>query len=295
MKRFKKILINLVASIMLIASCFGLTACTEDITQIKVNVSVYNFTESEENGTVGFKDVTLTVDLYGHFAPNTVNTIVSYIKKGYYNDTVFYQSKKLSNQIMLGDFVADNGTIKGQTEVMPQIKGEFKHGGTSGSNLVAKKGVIGLWRTWYAYDGTYNVSNSAMNSGRATWFIPTSEMQATLSSYNDWFCLFACFDVENADNIKAFNLIQSSIEDSSATEYVVYYTGTYDSTKPNENFGLTQHIVLADEFVEDDIEDLFTAKEAQEVNYNHTTIIVPTVEIDGKTQIAAKVKSISVK
>ena len=62
-------------------------------------------------------------------------------------------------------------------------------------------------------------------------------------------------------------------------EYVIYYTGEYGN--------LTFHCVPADEFVEDDIDDLFKAEGAQLMSYNHYTVRVPMHE----NEVAAKVVS----
>ena len=290
MKRFKKILVNALAMLLLVVGCFSLSACKEDIVKIKLNVSVYNYAE-EDGVVIGEENVTLTVDLYRHIAKNTVDKMVEYINDGYYNNTVFYSLSSYANQIMLGDLV-----VKGTSNtpefnaIKSQISGEFEKGGVSGSNLVAKKGSIGLWRTWYAYDNSYNFSNDTMHSGRATWFLPTNTASSTLSSYNDWFCIFAQFDL-SGDNAEAMELIQAALEENT-TEYEVYYTGEYDATKPNENFGLEGHIVEADDFDEDEIENLFEAKDNQQVLYNHYTIKVPTVASTGA--ISAKITSVKV-
>lgn len=295
MNTMKKILINIMAVLMLVVCCFGMSACQEDITQIKLNLSVYNYDDNEEGVDIGFENTTLTVDLYGHFAPKTVAAVLKYVKDGYYNNTVFYKiDSSFPNQIMLGDLKADGAGIKAQESIMPQISGEFEHGGVSGSNLTAKKGSIGLWRTWYEYDGSYNKSNATMHSGRATWFMPTNELETTLSGYNGWFCIFAQMDMENEANVKAFELIKDSLTSSNIEKYVVYYTGEYDAEQPDNNHGLTQHIVPADDFNVAEVADLFIPKGTQEVCYKHYTVNIPVVEINGQTQIAARVVSAAV-
>ena len=294
MSTLKKILINVVAVLMVIMCCFSFAGCQEDITQIKLNVSVYNYEKNEEEVVVGFEDVTLTIDLYGHFAPKTVENVLKYVKQGYYNNTAFYKLSSYTNQIMLGDYLVDGATIKAQEEIMPTVKGEFEHGGVSGSNLIAKKGAIGLWRTWYSYDNSYNTSNDSMNSGRATWFIPTNDQDATLSGYKGWFCIFAQMDMENEDNAHAIELIQEALLAANTTTYVVYYTGEYDAEQADNNHGLTKHIVPADDFVLSEVPDIFTAKDDQEVCYNRHDITVPTVDVDGETKIAAYVKTATV-
>ncbi len=292
MKKLKKLLSLFIASALLIVSCFSMAGCSEDITQIKLNLSVYNYEQTEEEVDVGFEDVTLTIDLYGHFAPKTVENITKYVKQGYYNNTVFYKQTTFTNQVMLGDFLVDGASIKAQEKIMPQVKGEFERGGVSGSNLLAKKGSVGLWRTWYAYDGSYDTSNATMNSGRATWFIPVSDSDAALSGYNGWFCIFAQIDMENEDNAHAIDLISKSLSSGKVEQYIVYYTGKYDANQPDNNHGLTKHVVKASDFVEST--SIFTAEGSQEVCYNKHTINVPVVEVEGETAIAAKVVSASI-
>ena len=279
---------------MLAISCFSFAGCKEDITQIKLNITVYNYEQTEEGIDKGFEDVTLTIDLYGHFAPKTVENILKYVKQGYYNQSVFYKISNFANQIMLGDYLLDGNGIKAQEKIMPTVQGEFERGGVSGSNLVAKKGSIGLWRTWYSYDGSYNVCNDSMNSGRATWFLPTSESEATLSTYNGWFCIFAQIDLENEDNAYALDLIQDAFSSDRTETYVIYYTGEYDETQADNNHGLTKHIVHEDDFVLSEVPDIFTAGDEELATYNRHNVTVPVVEIEEESKIAVVVKSASV-
>ena len=293
MKRFKKLMVNVVALLLIVTSCFGLSACKEDIRTLELSISVYNY-ETKEMETA-----TLTVDLYGHLAPNTVNQIEKYAKNGYYNDTVFYNittdGSSYSNQVMLGDLKqnADGDIVF--NDIMPEIKGEFERGGTTGSNLTVKKGSIGLWRSWYDYDGSYNVSSTAMNSGRATWFIPTPSSTNALASYNQWFCVFAQFDL-SGDNLETLNLITDAI-DENTVDYIICYTGEYDVEKKDEGYGLTAHCVLAEDFDQNAFEsengEIFEAEGEQLVCYNMSTVSIPTLEEDGA--ITAKITSVKVK
>ena len=79
---------------------------------------------------------------------------------------------------------------------------------------------------------------------------------------------------------------------NSVDRYVVYYTGNYDVNQPENNHGLTKHVVAESDFVSSS--DIFTAQGAQEVCYNKHTITVPVAEVDGQTVIAAKVVSASI-
>ncbi len=270
MKRLKKIFINLVVVVMLVAACFSFAGC-KDVREMELTVSVYN------NETDKVEEVTLTVELYGHLAKQTVDAIEGYINDGYYNDAIFYMfsDSTYSKQLMLGDLKYVDGEIV-QNTIKPELeKAEFTRGGTKGSNLVSEKGTIGLWRSWYESDAEYRTNSNALTSGRATWYMPTS----TISSYEDWFCVFAKIDFEEEGNEDAFNTIIDGCNTSLAdyTEYVIYYTGEYDETKADENHGLTFHCVEKEDYDEDEIDELFTAEGEQYVCYNATTIKVPVV------------------
>lgn len=275
MKRLTKIFVNLLAVLLVGTACFGMMGCVKDITTLEVNVKVYNQTDKES------QDLTLKVDLYGHLAPKTVDKIISAVQLGYYNNTVFYKSGDRS-QIFLGDIIDNNGEVAVSKYTMPTTDGEFERNGVKGSNLLNQKGAIGLWRSWYEKD-SFSTSDDAMNSGKATWFMPTSPITA----YDNWFCVFAMIDLEDEETAKAFDLIINAFEDSNYEEYVLYYTGEYDASKSNENNGLTAHVVDSESF---DETDYFEAKGNQLVCYNKQTIKVPT--FDG--EISAKVVSIKV-
>lgn len=293
MKRLEKLLVNVVAILLIVVSCFGLSACKEDIRTLELTISVYNY-ETDETETA-----TLTVDLYAHLAPKTVSQIEKYAKDGYYNNTVFYkittEGKNYPNQIMLGDLKQnDLGDIV-LNDIKPEIKGEFERGGTSGSNLTVKRGSIGLWRSWYEYDGSYNVSSTAMNSGRATWFIPTSTSNTALTSYNQWFCVFAQFDL-SGENLGALELITDAINEYTV-DYVICYTGEYDADNKDEGYGLTAHCIPADDFDQATFEaengKIFEAEGEQLVCYNKSTVSIPAIEDAG--EITAKVTSVKIK
>ena len=263
MQRIKKLFIILMAVVMACICSVTLFGCAkEDIKEMEVKISVYNY-DDETTETY-----TMSIDLYRHLTPNTVDAIVKYVNAGYYNNTVFYKMADYSRQIMVGDllFTADEMENAGFSlnAEKPAIEGEFKYGGTTGSNLTAKKGSIGLWRSWYAHDNGYSDNRNGTDSGRATWFIPTE----SISSYNDYFCIFAQYDTSDDDNKDAIAAITEALSDSDYyVEYEIYYTGEYDN--------LTFHCVEKEDFVEDDIEDLFKAEGAELMCYNHYTVRVP--------------------
>jgi cyclophilin family peptidyl-prolyl cis-trans isomerase len=266
MKKFKKLLINVIACIMTATCVFSLTACVEDIRKLEIKIETYNY---EANGAV--ETHTMNIDLYRHLAPKTVDAIVNYVnEEGYYNDAIFYKMKNYGSQIMFGDLVYRSG-IKAN-EVKPTLPGEFTYGGTVGSNLTNKKGSIGLWRSWYEADGGYSDNRNATDSGRATMFMPTS----TLSSYNDYFCVFGQFDAEATENAKTLETLEAIFASSSNyEEYVIYYTGEYDATKADSNYGLTFNCVSVEDYKEVDTDTVFKAEGAQLVCYNATNVYIP--------------------
>ena len=282
MKRSLRIFINVIAAVIMTVSCFGLVACKEDIRTIDVNISVYNPTDSE------WQDHTMTVDLYRHLAPTTVDKMIEYITANHYDGSIFYKMDGYSSQIMVGDLKYNDGAIV-QNTVRPMLKdGEFELGGTIGSNLTAKKGSIGLWRSWNAHNNSYTFSADT-GTARSTWFIPTT----SISSYDDYFCIFAQIDLDNEANSDAFAALEAAFGDGASTiSYEVYYTGTYNNEKADENHGLTYNCVEKDEFDEDEIDNLFEAEDTELVCYNHYTIKVPVYQ---NTQIAARITSVTVK
>ena len=288
MQRLRKIFINAIAVILMLSACLGLSACRADIRKIELNVRVYNYTEGEE----AFENVTLTVDLYRHLAPKTVDAILGYVKDGYYDNTVFYKltDSKYDDQIMLGDLVSKDGKIDNNS-IKPQIDGEFEKGGTIGSNLTNVEGAVGLWRSWYDWNNeTYKLTGSSMNSGRATWYMPTS----SISSYNDYFCVFALMDLNNEENAEAWELIQAALSENT-DEYTIYYTGTYnaDDADAADGHGLTFNCELSEDFneIEDSLDVFETEGSNQFTCYNKYEVEIPV--IDGI--IAASVVSVKIK
>ncbi len=287
MKRRLKLFVNLLAVIIGLSCCFAFTGCREDIKTLEISVGVYNYEEKEE-----YEDVKLTVKLYRHLAPQTVDAILSYAKNGYYENTTFYKMSDYNSQIMVGDIVLFQERLE-LLAPKPQIEGEFEKGAVKGSNLVNQKGSIGLWRTWCAQDASgskYNASNG-FNSGRATWYIPTEDINA----YNGLFCVFATIDLTSEANTNALNYISEALENT--TSYVIFYQGEYDSAKADQNYGLSFNSMTSTEFnqlTDEEIEalNIFEAKDNEYVCYNKTTILVPTFT-DGAT--GAYIKSIKVK
>ena len=288
MKRFIKILVNALAVVMLGVCAFSFTAC-QDMKTIEVNTKVYNTTNSE------FKERTLTIDLYRHLAPKTVDAVLSAIEKGYYDNAFFYIDNSIEEpQIMIGQYKYVDGQIVQNDVEMPTIKGEFANNGVIGSNLQSKRGSIGLWRSWYA-NGSYKVSNDARNSGSANWYIPT----AGLNDYFGNFAVFGTYNLDNEENTDIISDISSLTNVSIATQYyenyVVFFTGEYQET--GKNNGLTFHCVPLSDFTESDYEDIFKAEGNQLVCYNMHTITVPFANKDNASlkTVGAIITSINVK
>ena len=73
-----------------------------------------------------------------------------------------------------------------------------------------------------------------MNSARGVWYMPTTD----ISAYNGYFCIFAKFSV--ADNASAFDALSNAFTSTDDyTSYTVFYTGEYDATKADADYGLT--------------------------------------------------------
>lgn len=291
MKRFSKIIINALAVVILAVSCFGLIGCKKDIKTVELTLSLYDY----ENDTVFDEgDVAITIDFYRHLAPNTVDKMIDYVKEGYYDGAIFYQmlskTGSVLSTVMVGDLKLDGEQIV-LNDIKPMLDGEFDAGGTKGSNLVNEKGSIGLWRTWNARDdeSVAFANSTSTDTGRATWFMPTT----TLDTYDKYFCVLGKLDLDDTNTNDGLNGIISAFEDGGYfEEYVIYYTGEYDETKPNENFGLQFHCVSKEDF-DEDVDGLFVAEEDQYVCYNHYTIRVPKTGENG--QFTAVIKSAKVK
>lgn len=280
MKRLKKLFVSFMAVVMMCVCAFSLTGCIEDLRKLELNVQIYNYDEQVS------EEYTMSIDLYRHLAPKTVDAIVAYVNDGYYTDTVFYKQDSYNSQIMIGDLVYKNGALDANA-IKPQIDGEFEKGGTIGSNLTSKKGSIGLWRSWFAQDNSYSNNANATDSGRATWFIPTD----TISAYTGNFCVFGQFDTTAENNSETLTALNKAFENANNyEEYVIYYTGEYNDQTPDaeDGFGLTMHIVQKDEFDEDGIDGLFKAEDAQLVCYNHKTVKVP---VTSSGAVGAKIVS----
>ncbi len=293
MKLFRKLFTCIMATLLTVVACFGLTGCAkEDIVQVEIKIQVYN-TEDSEFYTED--EVVLTIDLYRHLAPKTCDAIIDYINDGYYNDAIFYRIKDYSNQIFVGEY-KQNGDQLDKNTLLPELNAsEFTAGGQQGSNLYNKKGSIGLWRSYYASDSdnTFKTSSNAMKSGRGTWFLPTAD----ITRYDGYFCVFAQIDLSNAANAKALSAIENIFINttSNCEAYEVYYTGEYDAARASEDYGLTFNSLKRDDsFSEDSLpESIFEAEGQQLVSYNRSTVYVAKKTDGGESM--AKIKTATIK
>ena len=287
MKGIRKLFVNVLAVLMLVFSTFTMTACA-DVVTLEVTLQVYNFTESrfyEED------EVKLTIDLQRHLAPKTVDAITQYASEGYYDNTVFYLMEGYTTQIMIGQYKMDGDKLV-KNDIKPQIDGEFEYGMTKGSNLKNDEGYIGLWRSWYAQDdGAHKYkSSNGMDSGSSNIYIPLD----VIAEYDGYFCVFGTIDYSITANDTGVNAV-GSVLGSNYTTYVIYYTGEYDASKPEEDYGLTFNYITADEYgnlTQEEKDEIFVAEGDQYVEYNEHRIRIPNKTPDGRQ--SAIVKSVKV-
>lgn len=285
MKIFKKIITCALVGVILAMATFSLTAC-EDLRTLEINVSVVNVSDSTPT------DYTLTVKLYRHLAPGTVDAIVSYASEGYYDGVTFYRDTDTSI-IMAGDFNFDGKTVT-QKDEKPAIKGEFKNNGVTGSDLVNDEGYVGLWRNY----SDYTVSEPSRDSGRATIYMPTTSK----TSYDGFFCVFGKFDVNGDDNRSAWTAIKNVFDSSLYSEtYVIYYTGEYNKDDSVKDNGLTFHCVTSGEFdnlPQSEKDNVFTpdVEEGQYKNYAKRNVKLPVFGNNKTDRVCgAYIKNVKVK
>ena len=288
MRRISKLFVNVIAIIMLAFATLSMTACA-DVVTLEVTLQVYNFTQSKFDEE---DEVKLTIDMQRHLAPKTVDAIAQYASDGYYDNTVFYLMESYTTQIMIGQYKMDGNKIV-KNDIKPQIDGEFEYGTTKGSNLKNDQGYIGLWRSWYIQDdGAHKFkSSNGMDSGRSNIYIPLD----VISEYDGYFCVFGTIDYSITANDTGVNAV-GAVLSNNYTSYIVYYTGEYDSSKPEEDYGLTFNCIPADEYgnlSQEEKDAIFVAEGDQYVEYNEHRIRVPNTTPDGNQ--SAIIKSVKVK
>lgn len=289
MKRFIKTLCLMLSIAMLSVTALSLAAC-EDIKKVEITVSVYDISNSKQ------VEKTFTVDFYRHLADDTTDAILSYVKEGYYDGLPFYKfASANTSQIMLGDIKLDGNAVKlHDADYVKNIDGEFNAAGVVGSDLKNVEGSLGLWRTWFE-SGAYNKnSDAAFNSGRATLYMPTSE----ITGYDGYFCVFGKIDLEDTDTKEAFALIKAVLANSDYyTSYTVYYTGEYGISGET----LEYHCEPTEDYKEKTEDEtfannVFKAKGEQFVCFNSKEICVPIATVGGiENSITAKIVSAKVK
>ncbi len=301
MKKLIKFSTRIIALVLMVFTMLSMTAC-EDIKKAEVNITLYN-----KNSSALYEEdkVNFSIELYRHLAPESVDAITGLMESGYYNDTFFYVNNSSDNtNLFIGDlkFNAEGKIVQNTLAdgTLPAtIKGEFEANGVKGSNLATEFGSIGVYRSYYANDGGDRTSSDARDSGRATLFLPT----ATINAYDKYYAIIGKYDVANENVSRAINGIKELLNNSEYSEqYVIYYTGEYDSAKPNENYGLTFNCVTQEEYTElteaeGGIENLFEAEGEQLVSYNVRKIKVAKSFKIGETTVynTAGIKSVTVK
>lgn len=93
---------------------------------------------------------TITLELYGHAAPITVNNFVSLAKGGFYNGLTFHR--------IIEGFMMQGGAPNNSSPLVSSIPGEFSANGYV-NNLLHKRGVISMARS------------SVMDSATSQFFI----------------------------------------------------------------------------------------------------------------------------
>lgn len=83
----------------------------------------------------------IKIELYPYLAPNTVNSFISLVKKGFYNNLTFHR--------VINGFMIQGGDPSGTGMGGPNfcIRGEFKGNGYSANTLKHTRGVISMARS----------------------------------------------------------------------------------------------------------------------------------------------------
>jgi len=286
MKKLGKVLASVLAVVMLIVCSLSFTAC-EDLKKLEIKMNVYDTTGK------AYQEETLSLDLYRHLAPETVDAVINAVKDDYYDGTFFYQYTSqidlvsimgrtdaynsyvaaMSNQIMIGDLKYVDGEIVKNDKQVPTVKGEFKSNGLVGNNITSAKGTVGLWRSWYESGDDYRSTSKSSDSGRATLYMPTA---GEINGYTNYFCAFGKFDIKNTDVEKLFDSINAFFSNSDLSEkFVIYYTGEY--SEQGDDNGLTFHCVPTTEFAklsQTEKDEIFVAEGDQLVCYSPLEICV---------------------
>ena len=259
----KKFLVTILSMLMLVVASLSLVGCA-DIKTAKITFVSY------QGSLTNSQELVVEVDLYRHLAPKTVDHIISVAKSGYYNDAILYKlGTDATSQIMVGEYLYSSLSadkfVKNDRE-KSYVKGEFTKAGVTGNNLTSDKYSVGLWRI-FNENANYGGSaekldvDSVYNSGSATLFMPTADMQ-----YTNYFAIFARINKEESK--QNFDKIVTAME---VADNYVSYTKFWTGTDP-EN--LTEHLTTTQAY-EDGVEaevytNVFDPNEATQSVYNKT-------------------------
>lgn len=293
MSRLLKKFFNVVISFALVICTICMISCNK-ITTVSLSIQVFDWSQEK---FLSEDDVNFEIELFSQVAPKTVDAITQHIENGYYDNTFFYVDKDTDYQaLFVGDLKYDEegnvvqNLIDGK--LPSQIYGEFEANGVVGNDLSVTKGAVGLYRSYYANDLNFDVSSEARNSGRATLFMP---QETSFSSYMGHFCMFGRYDTTDANVNTALTAIMNILTTTgSYTAYRIYYTGEYDVSKPDENYGLEFHCVFESEFDELEKDEYFTPTGEQLQCYAPRRINVPKI-IGETNQLTACLKSVTIK
>ena len=257
----KKFFSTMIMIVMLLVCCLSFSACGEELVNVEVKFMV------------GSEEKTIEFVLYKHLAPESVAQFEDLAEDGYYNDLIMYKSNVQGSAIAIGQYkaTADGIAYNAAYDKVATIKGEFAKGGTAGSNLLANKGAICVWRWWEESRGGLSASGYETGSLGAIMLPLSSSFN---DNTNDGATLIAVMGhVADADKAEYEKLVDSASKAwAEVDEYHVFYI---------LRGGSLDRIILTEEEYEDMVEDgVYTEtktvnNETQEFNYD---IIDPIAE-----------------
>ena len=230
----KKIFSTIIMIVMLLVCCLSFSACGEELVNVEVKFKV------------GSEEKTIEFVLYKHLAPESVAQFEDLVGDGYYNDLIMYKSNVQGSAIAIGQYkaTADGIAYNDDYDTIATINGEFAKGGTTGSNLLANKGAICVWRWW---DANSSLANSGYDSGSAGGImLPLSS--SFNDSKNDGATLVAVMGHVADDSKTDYEKIVDSSSKAWANvdEYHVFYI---------LRDGALDRIILTEDDYEDMVED----------------------------------------
>lgn len=120
-------------------------ATTKDNAQTPSNAGIPTTKNNPVVTITMANDEQIKLELYPDVAPNTVNSFISLVKKGFYNGLIFHR--------VIPEFMIQGGDPSGNGTGGPgySIKGEFTNNGFV-NNLKHERGVISMGRTQQSKD-----------------------------------------------------------------------------------------------------------------------------------------------